>query len=281
MTTLKLVLCLVLVLLTGISSSAWADSRGDLYVGGFLGALYPSSPTQTSSMSFSRVTTGPSPSNMTFLDNTKAQNVPFDSSTLVGLKGGYCFSALAWLCGEVQLQYYRLMSSTNENVNGTTTSTTINNTTGATTTSTFSGSANSLGLKISAYDVGFHVVARHAFMPAPEFPLGGRLHAYIGAGPSFVWSRAQETFCLVACGNTSTDFSVGAHALTGVRYFVNKDVSVFGEYMFTYWNSKYTFSDSGTFVSGSNTNQERASTTTEQAFHNHLFYMGVAFHFPK
>lgn len=84
-------------------------------------------------------------------------------------------------------------------------------------------------------------VGRMGFLRETGYPLGRRLHLHLGVGPSFVWTRAEFRTSPFA-GTKDTDFTVGVQALAGVKYFITKNLAVFGEYKFKHWDPGFRFS---------------------------------------
>ena len=71
--------------------------------------------------------------------------------------------------------------------------------------------------------VAFHLVGRYGFLPDQEVPFG-RLQPYVGVGPAAV----------IHCGNLSTAGNYGIDVMSGLRYMLLKNVSMFVEYKYTH-----------------------------------------------
>lgn len=61
------------------------------------------------------------------------------------------------------------------------------------------------------------------------------LHVYAGAGPGIFFAETSNQF-----GRSTDNAEVGVNALAGVKYFVHRNVSVFGEYKFNYAGFDFT-----------------------------------------
>ncbi len=61
------------------------------------------------------------------------------------------------------------------------------------------------------------------------------LQVYAGAGPAIFFARTSNQI-----GSSSENGEVGVNALAGVKYFVHRNVSIFGEYKFNYAGFDFT-----------------------------------------
>ncbi len=212
----------------------------------------------------------------------KARGVTFDSSPVVGAKGGFCPGALPNLCVELEFDHLNPKIE-NQVVKGDVTDDGV----------PIFSQAGVHALDLSVWNLGLNLIGRVAFLPESGYPLGGRMHLYGGAGPSFVWTHAKEIGCessaLVVgisatiandCGKSDTDFSVGVQALGGVKFFITKNLAVFGEYKFKHWTSDFRFSHSGPAGGVVGAAAATLDTRIENVtFNTHLFYVGLAYHF--
>lgn len=60
------------------------------------------------------------------------------------------------------------------------------------------------------------------------------IHVYAGAGPGIFFGETSNEF-----GRSTDNFEVGLNALAGLKYFVHRNVSIFGEYKFNYAGFDY------------------------------------------
>ena len=140
-------------------------------------------------------------------------------------------------------------------------------------------------LDLNVWTLGLNAVGRIGFLPEGGYPLGRRLHLYQGVGPSFVWTRAKFKDRIAAeffAGKKDTDFSVGVQALTGLKYFITKNLAVFWEYKFKYWDPDFKFSLTGDFTqsvpgAGFVTTNPTQNINLKGLYTN-SFYVGLAFH---
>jgi hypothetical protein len=82
------------------------------------------------------------------------------------------------------------------------------------------------------------MMARLRMLPSEEFP-GGRLHPYVGVGPSAVWSNIDLGLM------DDTAFDIGADVRGGVRYGLIGGLGIFGEYRYTWFEPHYEEDVSG------------------------------------
>jgi opacity protein-like surface antigen len=61
------------------------------------------------------------------------------------------------------------------------------------------------------------------------------IQLYAGAGPGIFFAETSNQF-----GRSTDNAEVGVNALAGVKYFVHRNVSVFGEYKFNYAGFDFT-----------------------------------------
>ena len=55
------------------------------------------------------------------------------------------------------------------------------------------------------------------------------MQVYAGAGPAIFFAETSNQF-----GRSTDNAEVGVNALAGVRYFVHRNLAIFGEYKFNY-----------------------------------------------
>ncbi len=253
------------------------------YVGGLVGGAFPFNGDLNGTSTGTSTTSGTQP--FTIKVNSTASHVPIDSSPVVGLKAGFCPRFFPYVCAEVDYNYFQ-PDIGQVNASG---QTTISSSTSSATTVYSFGMVP--GLDTSVHAVGVNLLGRKAFFAEPGYPLDGRLHLYLGAGPAFVVTRAKLTQCFRDAGSlcgqnaTDTDFSVGAQALGGARFFITKNLSVFGEYKFLTWRSSFSFAGGSSSVTSIPDNPPVTTTTagntqiSKVTYDVNLFYIGLAYHF--
>ncbi len=239
----------------------------DWYIAGFVGGAFPLDTDLKSTDAFIDQVDGTILS--TFTITSKGKDVSFDASPLVGGKGGLCPGFFPNLCLEIEFDYFEPKFE-RQTVRGRQ-------------TFTFDGFSFPSGvgptsfpqLDLSVWNLGLNTIGRVGLLPNARYPLGHRLHLYLGVGPSFIWTTARLKEFGVLAGKKDTDFSVGVQALTGFRYFVTKNVSLFGEYKFKHWNPDFKFSQVTSFNGFSSTERLKINPSSLNA---NLFYVGLAFH---
>ncbi len=249
-------------------ASAW-----EWYFGGFVGGAFP----QDIHFTEERL------SNQTNAIISRTTNRSLNSSLVGGAKAGVCPRFFPYLCAEVEFDYFT------PDMEG---------------EAPFQGSGQSVDdfvnrLPLSpfdfhVYDLGLNLIGRVPLLKQRGYPLDGRLHLYLGAGPAFIWTTAQDRGCVFGatlsgesaeggialtvgrnesrCNQTDSDFSVGVQALGGFKFFLTKYLAVFTEYKFKHWSADFPFSGAG--LGGGAPPQVR-----DIDFNVHLFYVGLAFHY--
>ena len=91
------------------------------------------------------------------------------------------------------------------------------------------------------------------------------LQVYAGAGPAIFFAQTSNRI-----GSSSENGEVGVNALAGVKYFMHRNVSIFGEYKFNY--AGFDFEQYGTPATGAT----GGITGNYKASH---FVGGLAVHF--
>ena len=132
---------------------------------------------------------------------------------------------------------------------------------------------------VSVVDIGVDILGRYPFLQSPEFPRG-RVQPYLGIGPALFVTSIDDTRPASdpnSLGNKSLTFG-GFQVLTGVKFFLLKQLSLFVEYKFTHFNADL----SG--VPGSGTSSTTRSTanfslSATQNIDGSQFYGGLAYHF--
>lgn len=194
------------------------------------------------------------------------QNVSFDTSFMGGGKVGYWLGPLPNLGIEVDAYHYSPdIGRQTVNLTGTVigipippTPTTLGS------TNPVAGNVSRATIGVTA--VGFHLVGRLRLSQSGDFP-NGRFQPYLGVGPGIFFSDARlKPFT----NQSDSDTSVGVQALGGLKFFFNKNVSIFGEYKFSHFSPEFKVDSFGI-----GTKSTRVSTDVT----SHHLYGGVAFHF--
>ena len=233
---------------------AMPAKTSDWYIGGFVGGAFTLNPDVTLTRNFSVL-----PSVQ------KGENVSFDASPLVGAKSGLCPGYFPNLCVELEFDYFQ-PSVDGQSVRGVTTFPTR-----------VIESVFITKVDLSVWNLGLNAVGRMGFLQEPGYPLERRLHLYLGVGPLFVWARGQSGSAPTG-GEKDTTFSVGVQALTGIKYFITKNLAVFGEYKFKHWDpGRFKFICRLEFCLGGSV--DRIDEFDPDSLNVNVFNMGLAFHF--
>jgi len=246
----------------------------DWYVAGFVGGAF----TLDTDVESTGNAAGLVNSSLLFPPSTK--DVSLDASPLVGAKGGLCPRLFPNLCLELEFDYFQPEIG-EQVVRGRQTVVTIGGGVGP----EIREFASPPRLDLDVWTLGLNAVARIGFLPEVGYPLGRRVHLYQGVGPSFVWTRAKFKDRIAAeffAGKKDTDFSVGVQALTGLKYFITKNLAVFWEYKFKYWDPDFKFSLTGDFTQSLPGAAIVTTNPTQninlKGLNTNSFYVGLAFH---
>lgn len=273
------VLAFLLVAALGLVVTVPMVSASEWYVGGFVGGAFP----QNTDLRFTgQETTGFSVLPLIILGTTqafevKAKDRSLDPSLLGGAKGGVCPRFFPYLCAELEFEYFQPEMGGHNPFQAPFLD-----------VEDLARRAPLARFDFRVYNLGLNLIGRMPVLKEAGYPLGGRLHLYLGVGPSFVWTTAKDKDCFSGleligqpaqggiqlipridpsrCNQTNTDFSVGVQALAGGKFFLTKHVALFSEYKFKHWHSDFAFQPGGI-------------QHQDIDFNVHLVYVGLAFHF--
>lgn len=137
------------------------------------------------------------------------------------------------------------------------------------------------GLEFEVYHfritaLGFNELYRLPLLTSSNFPRG-RLHPYIGVGLGILIANVETKTTLLDQQSELSDTSVkpGLQVLGGAKFFLSKDIALFGEYKFTHAGGfGFEGKESGTFlgIPATETIKGNFNLTT------HMIYGGLAFH---
>lgn len=133
---------------------------------------------------------------------TRLSNLDLNNSFAYGVKGGHYFDRYKWLGVEADLY---------------TTTPHLEGQTATATTPGGSASVNVPGALIRVTTLAFSLMARYP---------GERFQPYAGMGLGVYFAKATGSF------SKDTDASPGFHLVGGSRFFVTKEVALFGEYKY-------------------------------------------------
>lgn len=214
--------------------------KTDWYLAAFVGGAF----TSQTSIVLER-------SNPFFVSVNRAKDVSVNTSQVVGVKAGLCPSYFLNLCGELEFDHFR-PNIDEQQARGVVIGP------GGTSPQAFVSNVD-----LSAWNLGLSAIARFGLLADSGYPLGKRLHFYLGGGPSFLWTEARSGSAPTG-GREDSKFAVGVHALSGLKYFITKNLAVFGEYKFKHWEPHSFNLGADRFEPGS--------------FNSHLYYLGLALH---
>ena len=217
-----LITLLILAGTLGFAGAASAEWFADLFVGGAF----------TESHSINRNT-------------TKFSDVSFDTSGVVGARGGYWLADMDWAGLSFDILHYR------PDISAQTVS-----------ASTGSGQITKADLSVVAFSLDF--MFRYPLLVTTEFPKG-RVQPYVLFGPTVVDANLKDTnnFGPPADQSHATT-RVGFNGGTGMAWQFHQRLAVFGEYRYLHFSPHWGFGRS-----------DRVSTEIT----SHLFTTGVSFRF--
>jgi hypothetical protein len=265
-----------------VRPAAGGPLNWEWYVGAFVGAAFPASDDLKVESSFTDTVTSPffAPFTETLTETVKARGANFDTGPVAGVKGGFCPGFLPYVCAELGFAY--LSPSLSSQVTAGETQASFDGTVFFT-----SNSAQLVPIDLSVWELGLALIGRLPLLRDENYPLEGRLHLYLGAGPTVVWTRARNVCAGIVglsgqiCGGTGTSTSLGVQALGGVKFFITRNLAVFGEYQFKHWTADFDFSGSTSqsFGSGISVTTQSRTRVTDLDFNIQTFSIGLAFHF--
>lgn len=134
----------------------------------------------------------------------KASDLALKNSPMYGLKAGYFLERLKWLGVEGEFFY------SNPHVKQQTLST----------TNPFQPTLDVQGAHMRVAVAALNLMARYP---------GGRFEPYVGVGPAIYWARFSSAGPVQ---RTASDTTVGLNVLAGARFFLTKQIALFGEYKY-------------------------------------------------
>ncbi len=277
--------CVLIVILGGRPAAADA-LNWEWYVGAFAGGAFPMSDDLKVRRSLTETDTSTffPPATFAITETTTALGSNFDASPLVGAKVGVCPGFFPYLCAELDFDYLQPTLGAQTTAGTTNAVFTIN---GSPIDLSTSNVAQISRVDLNVWDLGLNLIGRFGFLPEPDYPLGKRLHLYLGGGPSVVWTHAKNVCTGISgsgaevCGGKDTNTSIGVQALAGVRVFITKNLAIFGEYKFKHWAADFSFSGtmSQTFGPDFQVTQKTQTKITDVDFNVQMFSIGLSFHF--
>jgi opacity protein-like surface antigen len=99
-------------------------------------------------------------------------------------------------------------------------------------------------IDVSVVGVGLDLMLRWPVLPSSDFPRG-RLQPYLTVGPTLFYAEAEDSGNFTPNNQSDTDTSIGVKVGLGVAYHLSRNLAVFGETRFTYFNAEWDFTDSG------------------------------------
>jgi opacity protein-like surface antigen len=178
-------------------------------------------------------------------NTTTFSDVSFDTSGVVGARGGYWMADLDWAGLSFDILHYRPDIGAQ-----------------SVTASAGSGQLGKADLSVVAFSLDF--MFRYPLLSTPEFPRG-RLQPYAFFGPTMVNATLSDTtnFGLSASQSDATT-RVGFNGGTGVAWQYHQRVAVFTEYRYLQFSPHWSFGRVG-------------RVSTEIA--SHFLMTGVSFRF--
>lgn len=200
--------------------------------------------------------------------NGRAHDLSFDTSVVFGAKGGY-FLDRPLLGGNVgaELDVYHFRPDLGDQ--------------SVRFTGLLAGVTGDTQIRLQAADievtaVTLNLLYRFGLATDQQYPRG-RLQPYIGVDAGAFIARLATTTSPFDENKdiADTDVQPGIQALTGLRWFLTRNIALFAEYKFLQTQTfSFRFKESGTIFGfpATETARDRADITS------HLFYGGIGFH---
>jgi len=103
----------------------------------------------------------------------------------------------------------------------------------------FCATAQFADFDLSVTTIGFDVLLRYPLLKSQQFPKG-QLQPYVTAGPALFIAHAKDSTNFLPARQSDTDTSVGVKVGAGAAWQFQKNWAVFGEYRFTHFSPEFT-----------------------------------------
>ena len=237
---------------------AYAES----YVAGQIGLSVPSigkglSKGELNSTN-STSTTSPS-GTLTFPSGTELSDQSLKSSLLLGVKFGHFFSKARWLGIETEL-FRTTPHIKQQNL-------TFTSGSGGpiTFTPTAPGPSSNISelTSVGAPGLNFRVITWAPMNVVFRYP-GQRLQPYIAIGPGIFFARLRDS-SITSGPDSQSSTKIGLNTQLGLRYYMTRNVSMFGEWKYNY--TRFNFQENDNFIG------------FRATYSMHHFAFGIGYHF--
>lgn len=202
------------LVVTCVATSNVSHSYAETYIGGQFGVTLPS-------VLPSSFDNGLTDSELTgiFTPGSTISDQSLQKSILYGAKVGHYFRAVPWLGLEAEV--YNTTPHIKQQV------------------TTFSGPSGPVG-SVELPGLHFRVLTVAPFNVMFRLPKT-RLQPYVGVGPGVFFARIEDP--ALTSNNTQSSIGFGLNAQAGVRYYITRQIALFGEGKFNYSFTKFSFDE--------------------------------------
>jgi opacity protein-like surface antigen len=140
-------------------------------------------------------------------------------------------------------------------------------------------SGTAFKFNVSVIDIGVDFMGRYPLLRSPDFPRG-RLQPYLGIGPALFITSLEDTrpdSDVNSLGSKTLTFG-GFQVLGGVKFFLQKKLSLFAEYKFTRFIADLSGVPGGGQSATGSVAASFSLSATQPIAASH-FYGGISYHF--
>lgn len=202
------------VVVAYVATSNVSRSYAETYIAGQFGVTLPS----VLPSSFDNGLTNAELTGI-FSPGSTISDQSLQKSILYGGKVGHYFRAVPWL--GIEAEVYHTTPHIKQQV------------------TTFSGPSGPIG-SVELPGLHFRVLTVAPFNVMFRLPKA-RLQPYIGVGPGIFLARIEDP--ALTSGNTQSSTGFGLNAQVGMRYYITRQVALFGEGKFNYNFTKFSFDE--------------------------------------
>ena len=209
---------IAVIVVAYVATSNVSRSYAETYIAGQFGVTLPS-------VLPSSFDNGLTNSELTgiFAPGSTISDQSLQKSILYGAKVGHYFRAVPWLGLEAEV--YNTTPHIKQQV------------------TTFSGPSGPVG-SVELPGLHFRVLTVAPFNVMFRFPKT-RLQPYVGVGPGLFFARIEDP--ALTSNNTQSSMGFGLNAQAGVRYYITRQIALFGEGKFNYTKFSFDETPAGVF----------------------------------
>ena len=232
--------------------------KAESYVAGQFGVALPSLGKGLSNQDLTSTSVSGPGGTITFPAGTEVSDESLKSSFLVGAKVGHYFSRYRWL--GIEAEVFGTTPHIKQQVVTLTSPSSVIFTPAGGGPPQFPGNQFSTGGAFQG--AHFRVITLAPLNFVFRYP-GKRLQPYVAIGPGVFFGRISSSFATGSDSQSST--TLGLNTQVGLRYYVTRHFSMFGEWKYNY--ARFNFQESDNFFG------------VKSTYSMNLFALGVGYHF--